>query len=184
MSKLFTVLFVLGIVNVKSDKIPCQMVPIKTEKGLMGYCCMYSVGTSSESKKEELVQQILRSPNMIRRELGKPTERRPPPSENERLIFMDDEKDFQSPAGGWQPPERFPIPKPVGTQKTVTSTTVTSTTMSTTTKGDNSAETSTTDDSVTATTVELGNRNNLDAPKSCPGDSKKTSHGECETAFG
>lgn len=58
-------ILVLGILKVESEQTQCQMIPIKTDNGLTGHCCIYLKDPISERKKERIAEQIFKYPPLI-----------------------------------------------------------------------------------------------------------------------
>lgn len=126
MFKLLSVLLFV-IVKVESEQIECEMVPIKTENGLQGYCCMFLKNASNQQKRDKFLEIINKNSNL--RNVGTqnqpnrpiiqpedwPEHNRDP--QNHRMIFDDERSritENRPPIHSHGPPPfRMPPHKPI-----------------------------------------------------------------------
>lgn len=167
--------------NVKSDPIQCDIIPIMTaESGLVGHCCMFKKVTVNGQKQDKFIENVFKnyySNNVVVKNGQKPVypvepeyPQRPEPihiSFNKPITINTErpavtEEDFYHKKLQTNLPV-IPVTEQMGSHPRMPS--------------------STQHPSTTEEDVIIDNRFNIDSPKGCKSGTK-TSDGNCEVAFG
>lgn len=158
-------LCILCLFQVKSTRISCQMVPIKTENGEVKYYCDDVMHTSIGQKEGSVKPSDVNKMNFL---LNKDFEE----IQQEKIpASLSSSKEQVSPNHKGNEP--VSNRKLISTDKRVTESNDIRT---------NSTNAEHKKEEMSSTNFNLTNRNNIDAP--CKGQKKKTRYGDCETIFG